>query len=291
MSAHFKYYFSAYEKHNTFTVTLHVCLPCDVLVQDVSLCSWLIVALYVQTPSSWSRHNYKMKSISDYIIISKWHMKNVEQFYMFQHFLSHLSHHAPIILSDGHCNSIFWYVTCLWAKITCSTKRANQKRQDTLVLAALIYTYHRHIRDQAMENESIFLEDEPTCMKCRQIFMDPLVLCCTSCDYSFCKSCLSKFWKLLGSEECPNCQEKRLVSELRTCTKHRLKLTLFCIEELHPLCIRCHQSTIHKNHKVYPLKDGVEDCKVRIILSDCLSSAKIPISVLQNIEFSILDIM
>ncbi|XP_076141567.1 tripartite motif-containing protein 60-like isoform X2 [Alosa pseudoharengus] len=51
------------------------------------------------------------------------------------------------------------------------------------------------------------LEDELSCPVCRELFSDPLLLCC---GHSFCRSCLEESWRERGREErrCPLCRHQ-----------------------------------------------------------------------------------
>lgn len=99
-------------------------------------------------------------------------------------------------------------------------------------------------------------------MLCGEIFNVPEVLCCVMCGCSFCKCCLSHFWETQGSQECPLCREKSPAPSERTCKEHGVTLTLFCTGDACNICTTCHKSGIHMNHRVYPLKEALEDCKV-----------------------------
>lgn len=110
-----------------------------------------------------------------------------------------------------------------------------------------------------METEIFLLDDEPCCAACGEVFNAPLVPCCISCSSGFCTPCLSRF-----SRACPFCRDDDK-SSLRQCGEHGAELTLFCVRELRPICTTCHKSGVYKNHRVYLLRDGADDCKVGII--------------------------
>ncbi|KAL6460541.1 hypothetical protein MHYP_G00305070 [Metynnis hypsauchen] len=116
-----------------------------------------------------------------------------------------------------------------------------------------------------MEAEPFLPEEEPACSACGEIFNVPEVLCCILCGCSFCKFCLAHFWETQGSEECPFCREKSPAPSQGTCKEHGLKLTLLCIGLVNPICTMCHKSGSHRNYRVYPLKETLEDCKVGTI--------------------------
>ncbi|KAM6957645.1 zinc-binding protein A33 isoform 2-T2 [Aplochiton taeniatus] len=103
--------------------------------------------------------------------------------------------------------------------------------------------------------------DESACAVCGEFFLVPVVLSCISCGCSFCSSCLEQFWEQHGSKECPLCFVKDHGPPQRVCGDHGEKLSLFCIGDLEPICSECRRSGQHMNHRVYPIKEALEDCK------------------------------
>uniref|UniRef100_A0AAR2KG10 Zinc-binding protein A33-like n=1 Tax=Pygocentrus nattereri TaxID=42514 RepID=A0AAR2KG10_PYGNA len=140
------------------------------------------------------------------------------------------------------------------------------------------------------------LEDDLICCVCCDIFRDPVVLLCS---HSVCKACLKKFWKSKGSRECPVCRKKffkanpprnlalknvceaflesqnqnqnqtALASTSASpsaetevlCTLHSEKLKLFCLDDQQPVCVVCHLSNSHENHRCCPVDEAVYDLK------------------------------
>ncbi|KAI1884314.1 hypothetical protein AGOR_G00225150 [Albula goreensis] len=125
------------------------------------------------------------------------------------------------------------------------------------------------------------LEDELCCPVCGHILREPVVL---SCTHRFCKACLEGSWGPNGaSRECPLCCRRssldqllvsavleRACQALRTekrlrdpeaCGQHGEKLTLFCLDELLPVCDACQYTPNHKAHRLYRLEEAAQDCK------------------------------
>ncbi|XP_049318760.1 E3 ubiquitin-protein ligase TRIM35-like [Astyanax mexicanus] len=130
-------------------------------------------------------------------------------------------------------------------------------------------------------------EEELSCPVCCEIFRDPVVL---SCSHSVCRTCLQQFWKTKGSRECPVCRRRsskldppcnlvlknlcEAFLESRSqrssagsegvCSLHNEKLKLFCLDDQQPVCVVCHLSKSHKNHKCCPIDEAVTDCKTKL---------------------------
>ncbi|KAJ8373188.1 hypothetical protein AAFF_G00270210 [Aldrovandia affinis] len=128
--------------------------------------------------------------------------------------------------------------------------------------------------ESVMESVSLsVLEDDPRCGACGEVFAEPLVLSCVLCGRSFCGACLQRHWERSASRECPLCDgwPPGGAPPQAACAEHGHRLTLFCLEELRPVCAACRESASHSGHRVYPLTEATLDCKVRF--ADCSRSS------------------
>ncbi|KAG7460285.1 hypothetical protein MATL_G00219740 [Megalops atlanticus] len=124
-------------------------------------------------------------------------------------------------------------------------------------------------------------EDELTCPACGLILAQPVVL---GCGHRFCKACLETRWG--GARDCPLCgrrcsleqlpvsglllracealRQERAQRDPTACRQHGHSLSLFCLEELQPVCAACRSGPAHAGHRLYALEEAAQDCKAEL---------------------------
>ncbi|XP_026205394.1 nuclear factor 7, ovary-like [Anabas testudineus] len=119
-------------------------------------------------------------------------------------------------------------------------------------------------------------EEDLSCPVCLEIFKTPVVL---SCSHSFCKDCLTRWWRDKRLQQCPVCKEHTLLNEppvslvltklcedfllekthCSLCSLHSEKLKLFCLDHQEPVCLVCRDSKRHADHRFKPVATAAQD--------------------------------
>ncbi|XP_018610119.2 nuclear factor 7, brain [Scleropages formosus] len=155
-------------------------------------------------------------------------------------------------------------------------------------------------------------QEELSCPLCGEILQEPVAL---SCRHRFCRSCLEGSWTGRGGDsqgghECPLCfrlcsldelpvsnalqracddfRRQRSRADPTACTEHGEVLTLFCVEDLQPVCKVCRTSAIHGGHRLYPLGEALQDCKAE--LKNALKPLKEKLNVFKKTKLTCVEI-
>ncbi|XP_044839869.1 E3 ubiquitin-protein ligase TRIM39-like [Mauremys mutica] len=137
----------------------------------------------------------------------------------------------------------------------------------------------------ATDNPVESLQEEATCPICLEYFKDLVII---DCGHNFCRACIAQCWEGSNTDVfCPQCREtvqqgnlrpnrqlanvvemvKRLslqAGEERVCGEHQETLKLFCEEDQTSVCVVCHLSRAHREHKVVPIEEAAQEYKVKL---------------------------
>ncbi|XP_039374884.1 E3 ubiquitin-protein ligase TRIM39-like [Mauremys reevesii] len=141
----------------------------------------------------------------------------------------------------------------------------------------------------ATDNPVESLQEEAMCPICLEYFKDPVII---DCGHHFCRACIAQCWEGSNTDiSCPQCREtvqqgnlrpnrklanvvemvKRLslqaakgAGEERVCGEHQETLKLFCEEDQTSVCVVCHLSRAHRDHRVAPIKEAAQEYKEKL---------------------------
>ncbi|XP_044839039.1 E3 ubiquitin-protein ligase TRIM39-like [Mauremys mutica] len=141
----------------------------------------------------------------------------------------------------------------------------------------------------ATDNPLESLQEEATCPICLEYFKDPVII---DCGHHFCRACIAQCWEGSNTDvSCPQCREtvqqgnlrpnrklanvvemvKRLslqaakgAGEEKVCGEHQETLKLFCEEDQTSVCVVCHLSRAHREHRVVPIKEAAQEYKEKL---------------------------
>ncbi|XP_044839262.1 E3 ubiquitin-protein ligase TRIM39-like [Mauremys mutica] len=141
----------------------------------------------------------------------------------------------------------------------------------------------------ATDNPVESLQEEAMCPICLEYFKDPVTI---DCGHNFCRACIAQCWEGSNTDvSCPQCREtvqqgnlrlnrklanivemvKRLslqaakgAGEETVCGEHQETLKLFCEEDQTSVCVVCHLSRAHRDHRVVPIKEAAQEYKEKL---------------------------
>ncbi|XP_039358204.1 E3 ubiquitin-protein ligase TRIM39-like [Mauremys reevesii] len=141
----------------------------------------------------------------------------------------------------------------------------------------------------ATDNPVESLQEEAMCPICLEYFKDPVTI---DCGHNFCRACIAQCWEGSNTDvSCPQCREtvqqgnlrpnrklanvveiaKQLslqaakgAGEERVCGEHQETLKLFCEEDQTSVCVVCHLSRAHRDHRVVPIKEAAQEYKEKL---------------------------
>nr|XP_020669395.1 tripartite motif-containing protein 52-like isoform X2 [Pogona vitticeps] len=137
---------------------------------------------------------------------------------------------------------------------------------------------------------------ELTCTVCLEGFRDPVMI--IGCGHNFCRPCIIQYWGgSFRNVVCPQCRTTFSKAKLKPnrqlsnvveltrdlslqtprdppasppsssslsedlCPLHQKPLKLFCEKDGIPLCLSCHGAEDHRDHKVLPIEEAVQEQK------------------------------
>ncbi|KAM7145496.1 E3 ubiquitin-protein ligase TRIM39-like isoform 2-T2 [Macrochelys suwanniensis] len=141
----------------------------------------------------------------------------------------------------------------------------------------------------ATDNPVESLQEEATCPICLEYFQDPVII---DCGHNFCRACIAQCWEgSATAASCPQCRETVQQGNLRpnrqlanvleiakrlsfqaakgaggggVCGEHQETLKLFCEEDQTSVCVVCHLSRDHRDHRVVPIKEAAQEYKMKL---------------------------
>nr|XP_014428673.2 E3 ubiquitin-protein ligase TRIM39-like [Pelodiscus sinensis] len=134
------------------------------------------------------------------------------------------------------------------------------------------------------------IHDDAMCSMCLGYLTEPVTL---ACGHNFCRACLTQHREQRGTgtpPTCPQCrapfwhgefklntQLNNIVQKLQQlgpkpekgqteglCERHQERLKFFCEDDGEAICLECEKSQDHKSHAVVPIKEAVQEYKVKL---------------------------